>query len=665
MKFKKLNRAVASGAFAGVLLVGPFADLAAAQTGTEPAPAPSFLKQAGQMLMESAQKKIIKGVNQKLQQQDASTNPQAMPGTGGLPATAPAYGTGMPGTGMQPGAGMQPGTGMPGATMPGATVPLGTTRGATVATPAPRQAAPCRSWSDPSSRPIACILCIHGLGLQSNSYEFFANAQSRRGLAIYAIDVRGFGAWMNAGGKTKVNFDDCLVDIKQTLESIRAANPGLPVYVLGESMGGAIALRAASMYPELVDGLISSVPAGERFHQEKTSAKVFLNLLTGTNLVNVGNDIVNQATQNAKLKAQWQGDPLARLNLSAAELIQFQDFMNGNHEAAKKVADMPVLFVQGNGDQLVKPEGTWELFNAVAAKDKSFFAVPGEHLIFEEAQTQDAGPRDQNFQVISSWLSTKVGRRHRRGGGGGWQSGMDGQGGGTAYQGGGTAYQGGGSYQGGGTAYKGGGSSRGGGRRWMMNTQGLESPNQKLEAGLTDDAIFELDRMRAGNPNDPRILALLGRAYSQKGQMDRATNFFRMAMRMGRTGGDQTRLLNSYLLDMTRAAGGNSWSTTSSAMTFPATSRGKVYAFYADWADQCTGMSTALNQLTPTYSDRVDITRVNIQNAGSESLVDQFNVGPIPTVVFVSPSGKVVSTIIGESNLGNYDQAFKALTQTR
>lgn len=659
MKFKKLNRAVASGAFAGVLLVGPFADLAAAQTGTEPAPAPSFLKQAGQMLMESAQKKIIKGVNQKLQQQDASTNPQATPGTGGLPATAPAYGTGMPGTGMQPG------TGMPGATMPGATVPLGTTPGATVATPAPRQAAPCRSWSDPSSRPIACILCIHGLGLQSNSYEFFANAQSRRGLAIYAIDVRGFGAWMNAGGKTKVNFDDCLVDIKQTLESIRAANPGLPVYVLGESMGGAIALRAASMYPELVDGLISSVPAGERFHQEKTSAKVFLNLLTGTNLVNVGNDIVNQATQNAKLKAQWQGDPLARLNLSAAELIQFQDFMNGNHEAAKKVADMPVLFVQGNGDQLVKPEGTWELFNAVAAKDKSFFAVPGEHLIFEEAQTQDAGPRDQNFQVISSWLSTKVGRRHRRGGGGGWQSGMDGQGGGTAYQGGGTAYQGGGSYQGGGTAYKGGGSSRGGGRRWMMNTQGLESPNQKLEAGLTDDAIFELDRMRAGNPNDPRILALLGRAYSQKGQMDRATNFFRMAMRMGRTGGDQTRLLNSYLLDMTRDAGGNSWSTTSSAMTFPATSRGKVYAFYADWADQCTGMSTALNQLTPTYSDRVDITRVNIQNAGSESLVDQFNVGPIPTVVFVSPSGKVVSTIIGESNLGNYDQAFKALTQTR
>lgn len=636
MKSEKLNRAIASGAVAGLLLVGPLVDLAAAQSGTEPAPAPSFLKQAGQMLMESAQKKIIKGVNQKLQQQDnAMSPPTTQQNTSGLPATAPASGLGatIPGTGM-----------------PGATVPLATPTATTPAS-APRRAAPCRSWSDPTSRPIACLLCIHGLGLQSNSYEFFANAQSRRGLAVYAIDVRGFGAWINAGGKTKVNFDECLADIKQTLESIKAANPGLPVYVLGESMGGAIALRAASMYPDLVDGLISSVPAGERFHQEKTSAKVFLNLLAGTNLANVGSDIVNQATKNAKLKAQWQGDPLARLNLSAAELIQFQDFMNGNHDAAKKVADMPVLFVQGNGDQLVKPEGTWELFNTVSAKDKSFFAVPGEHLIFEEAQTQDAGPRDQNFQVISSWLSTKVGRRYRRGGG--WQSGSYNPGG--AYQSSGT-YLGSGTYQGSGT--------RGGGRRWLMSTLGLESPNQKLEAGQTDDAIFELDRMRATSPNDPRILALLGRAYSQKGQLDRAYNFFRMAMRMGRTGGDQTRLLNSYLLDMNRD-GSSGWGTTSSAMTFPATARGKVYAFYADWADQCTAMSTALNQLTPVYGDRVDITRVNIQNTGSEALVDQFNVGPIPTVVFVAPNGKVVSTIIGESNINNYDQAFKALTQTR
>jgi acylglycerol lipase len=344
------------------------------------ASSPSFIKQAGQVLYERAQKGVLKNLNEQLQGTVRPTT--ATPSNS--QTQIPMYG------------GMT------------SVVPVSTYTAASNT-----QLAPCRSWTNPAERPIASLLCIHGLGLQSNSFEYFGTEQAKRGLAVYAIDVRGFGLWMRAGGKAKMDFNQCLEDVKQTLTSIRAANPGLPVYVLGESMGGAIALRAASMYPDLIDGLISSVPAGERFKQERTSAKVFLNLLSGRNIMDIGGDIVNQATQNAKLQAQWKNDPLSRLNLSPAELIQFQDFMNSNHDAARKVVDMPVLIVQSNGDQLVKPEGTWQLFNDIASRDKSFFAVPGEHLIFEEAQTQEAGLRDQNFRVISSWLSTKVGRRHR------------------------------------------------------------------------------------------------------------------------------------------------------------------------------------------------------------------------------------------------------------
>jgi acylglycerol lipase len=341
---------------------------------------PSLIKQAGQVLLDRAQKGVTHTINERLQ--GTTTTPAATPSNPHV--QSPLYGGT---TGVVPASAYTPASDM--------------------------QLAPYRSWVNPNEKPIACLLCIHGLGLQSNSYEFFGTEQSKRGLAVYAIDVRGFGAWSQAGGKAKVDFNQCLEDVRLALQAIRAANPGLPVYVLGESMGGAIALRAASMYPDLVDGLISSVPAGERFKQEKTSAKVFINLLSGKNVLDVGGDIVNQATQNEKLRAKWKDDPLSRLNLRPEELIQFQDFMNANHEAARKVTDMPVLIVQSNGDQLVKPEGTWQLFNEIVSKDKSFFGVPGEHLIFEEAQTQEPGPRDQNFRVISSWLSTKVGRRTR------------------------------------------------------------------------------------------------------------------------------------------------------------------------------------------------------------------------------------------------------------
>lgn len=660
--------------------------VAQAQTSAPPPQAPSFLKQAGQKLLDSAQKKVLHSVNERMQQPATkSAPPQA-------PQTAPPTTT----------------------TVPGAPVAEQIPTATTTVPTAPRQQAPCRSWSNPGERPIACLLCVHGLGLQSNSYEFFAKETSNRGLAVYAIDVRGFGSWMNAGGKAKVNFDDCLADIKQALESIRAANPNLPVYILGESMGGAIALRAASMFPELVDGLISSVPAGERFNQGKTSMKVFLNLLSGFDVSNVGGDILNQATRNSKLKTQWSEDPLARLNLTPQELIQFQDFMNTNHDAAKKLANMPVLFVQGNGDQLVKPEGTWELFNAVASKDKSFFAVPGEHLIFEEAQTQDPGPRDQNFRVIQSWLSTKVGRRNR----GRQRADISPGASGAGYTGtpGSYNYQ---SASGTGYNYPGaaGMPNASGTPVAAVSDAALAPAAQLLDQGRYAEAISQLESLRTQRPNDPQLLGLLGRAYYMGGQPDRAGWYFRSAMRAGRRGGDSSRMLNNYMLQMSSEAQrqppqtvaptatpvspgqstlsslmmpfagfagklmfGNPSSAattggapsagavqasalTSAATPSPVTGRGKVYAFYAKWADQCKGLSDILTRLSSMYGDRVEVTKVDIEDTKSDPLVDQFKIGPIPTVVFVAPNGQVTSTVIGECTYSNYEAALKNMGQ--
>jgi alpha-beta hydrolase superfamily lysophospholipase/thiol-disulfide isomerase/thioredoxin len=629
------------------------------QTQAAPKPAPSLFQQAGKKIFESAQKKVIQNLNQKMNPTQPATTQAGttVPAQAGVPGTS---GTSLPGQAL-----VDPMTGLP---LSNTAIPQ--------TTAASRQAAPCRSWVNPNEKPVAALLCIHGLGLQSNSYEFFAKEQSNRGIAVYAIDVRGFGSWMRSNGKEKVNFEDCLLDIKQALESIRAAHPGVPVYVLGESMGGAIALRAASMYPDIIDGLVSSVPAGERFKQEKTSMKVFLNMLTGTNLANVGGDIINQATQNDKLKAQWSGDPLSRLNLSPAELIQFQDFMNSNHEAAKKVTDMPVLFVQGNGDQLVKPEGTWELFNAVASKDKSFFAVPGEHLIFEEAQTQQQTSREQNFRIIQAWLTSKVGRRNRRGGGyaaGGPGGGGYGQ---RAGFGNGTGY-------GGGQGY-GYGSGQGFRRNFYSAQGSLAGPSQMIDNGQYQDAIAELEQIAASNPGDPNVASMLGRAYFESGQPERAGQYFRRAMRLDRNNREQANALNAYLLDLNQNAQTGQTRPAATASPFAgfgqilgsltgtpalastanaAMGKVKVYAFYADWADQCKNLNGSLAQLSNAFANRLDIQKVNVEDPTSEALVDKFKIGPIPSVVFVTPTGQVSSTIIGESNYTNYEAACRQSLQ--
>ncbi|MBX9692131.1 MAG: lysophospholipase, partial [Cyanobacteria bacterium] len=266
--------------------------------------------------------------------------------------------------------------------------------------------APCLAWIDRSMPTKAVILCVHGLGLHNGTYEAFGKKMSQSGYAVYSIDVRGFGSWMAAQGRSLVDFDSCMADVKATLEVIHKAHRQVPVFLLGESMGGAIALKATSLYPELIDGLVSSVPAGDRFKQGRTSLKVALKLLSGNKdkPFNVGEGVIKQATEKPELRDAWLNDPFARMNLSPRELIQFQHFMNQNHESAKKITTTPVLIVQGCKDHLVRPEGTIELFNQLNTHDRKIVLLPkSEHLIFEEAQFND-----DDLKILNEWLDSHV-----------------------------------------------------------------------------------------------------------------------------------------------------------------------------------------------------------------------------------------------------------------
>jgi alpha-beta hydrolase superfamily lysophospholipase len=281
---------------------------------------------------------------------------------------------------------------------------------ATTATMADAHPAPCLSWIDPERAPKAALLCIHGLGLSSAAYINLGRRLSGRGVATYAIDVRGFGSWMQLKGNDQIDFNACLGDIKATLVAIHQANPGLPVFILGESMGGAIALRACSLYPELVDGLISSVPAGSRFQQKKTDLKVAIKFLEGRNKqFPEGKQVVAQASgDNAVLKDDWESSDLDRMNFSAEQLLQFQQFMNENHDAAKLIKTTPVLMLQGSLDTLVKPEGTWDLFNVLPTKEKSFFEIPSEHLVLEEGRAKPRKYDRRTAELIAGWIYGEI-----------------------------------------------------------------------------------------------------------------------------------------------------------------------------------------------------------------------------------------------------------------
>ncbi len=263
---------------------------------------------------------------------------------------------------------------------------------------------PYRSWI-PEDKPNEVILCVHGLGFSSESFTEFGRMMAAHGSAVYAIDVRGFGQWINRKGQDKVDFEACLVDIESALKTLRKSFPGVPIFMAGESMGGAIALAATSRYPDLINGLISSVPSSDRYAKASSELMVGAHYLTNKNKpIDMSEEVVSRATANKALRQKWSAEPLNRMKLSAKELKQFEDFMKGNNDAAALIQRTPVLMLAGFKDKLVKPEGTIELFNNLSVEDKLLMVVgDGEHLLLEENQLTE-----QLEEMITVWIRNQT-----------------------------------------------------------------------------------------------------------------------------------------------------------------------------------------------------------------------------------------------------------------
>ena len=265
---------------------------------------------------------------------------------------------------------------------------------------------PYRSWL-PLNQPKEVLLCVHGLGFSSASFADFGRSMAGRGFAVYAVDVRGFGQWAKRKGQDTVDFEACLLDIEQALKTLRKSYPGVPVFMVGESMGGAIAMAATARHPELVDGLVSSVPSSDRYF------KVGGQIIVGAHYLEdpdkkIDPEIIDKISSDERTRAQMTNNSMNRLELSPKELKQFETFMKGNFDNAHLIEKPPVMMLAGFKDKLVKPEGTIELFNALSTQDKLLMVIgDGEHLLLEENQLTN-----QLAQMINVWI-TDEGRTYR------------------------------------------------------------------------------------------------------------------------------------------------------------------------------------------------------------------------------------------------------------
>ncbi len=260
---------------------------------------------------------------------------------------------------------------------------------------------PLITWEDPKVTPWAVLICVHGLGLENRAFTMFGHRMASRGIQTCALDVRGFGSWMAETGSERVKFDQCLDDIQRLVRALHKHRPGVPVFVLGESMGGAIVLRAAAELGDSVAGVISSVPSAERFQQRKMSARVAFHFLKGANKpFDIGSQVAEQATSNEEYRKLWEADPKAKIEMTPKELINFALFMRRTKAHVRKIDKTPVMIIQGLSDRLVKPQGSFALFETIPYEDKDLLLLGvREHLIFENAEHPES-----LLNLVCDWM---------------------------------------------------------------------------------------------------------------------------------------------------------------------------------------------------------------------------------------------------------------------
>jgi alpha-beta hydrolase superfamily lysophospholipase len=120
----------------------------------------------------------------------------------------------------------------------------------------------------PAGVPKAILQIVHGLAEHAGRYQRLAAALNAAGLAVYASDLRGHGEtctsaddlgfFAASGGWRK-----CLDDLWLLNRKAASDNPGLPIVLLGHSMGATLARQLMAEHGDALAGVILSGSSGQ------------------------------------------------------------------------------------------------------------------------------------------------------------------------------------------------------------------------------------------------------------------------------------------------------------------------------------------------------------------------------------------------------------------
>jgi alpha-beta hydrolase superfamily lysophospholipase len=289
-------------------------------------------------------------------------------------------------------------------------------------------------WMPGEETPLRAIVQIaHGMAEHAARYERLAKALCEAGIGVFANDHRGHGK--TAGDMEAVGFfaeadgwDLVVGDMRQLTRIIREENPGVPVFLLGHSMGSFLSRTYITHYGSEVNGVILSGTGGDpgllgkvgllvaRWEKWRRGPRTKSPLLN-----NLSFGGFNKAFKPNRTDFDWLSRDEAEVDKYVADpfcggiftagffvdLIGGINFIHGAEQIAKVPKDLPLLLFSGSldpvGDNTKGVRQVYDGYKKAGITDVTVrFYDGGRHEMFNETN------RDEVFGDVIQWIDERI-----------------------------------------------------------------------------------------------------------------------------------------------------------------------------------------------------------------------------------------------------------------
>lgn len=262
-----------------------------------------------------------------------------------------------------------------------------------------------RDWPlDPGARPRGVVLMVHGLGEHSGRYEEMARRLHVQNFIVRAYDHFGHGhsSGVRGGLPSRRRLVDDLAHIVNFTR--RTVGQGLPLILLGHSMGGLVAAHAVALNRVRIDGLVLSSPALDAgLSLGRRLLLAFLPAIAPHLRVRNGLD-VNWLSHDPEVIKAYQRDPLVHDRISARLARYIADAGPRVVKAARNW-HTPTLLLYAGQDKLVNPAGSAAFARAAPQGEpklvESHCYAQHYHEIFNELH------RESVYRQLAQWLDQR------------------------------------------------------------------------------------------------------------------------------------------------------------------------------------------------------------------------------------------------------------------